>query len=263
MEGMPIMKSLIARQGDTLYISIGYGSNPRPTDVADGLTFTYDAAESADTTTDSDGSPDLAPGKAPAGFKMYGMLAYYITTANGYDVRWAAYTTFSDGSVTKDPTPVFSEGIDSAKQNYPKNWGKWKEEDGYLYIDWDGNSDTFRKYDVSNKASPGGKDERLSKCFSSFTVYAISDSNFAALSKEWCFNKNGRFSNDSAVSISTEEGSGSSNDADKTGRYRIDGHVIQLTYDNGNKPTTTFGLVENWADDGTTLLLLGGSRYEN
>lgn len=251
-EGFPVMKNLIARQEDTLYLKIGL--NSRPTDVVDGLKFNYDSTASAETSTESDSSSGIEPGQAPSGLKNVWYIGFYV---NGNQPRFGVRVTFSDGTVTSDPTSVFSEGIEASKQNHPKSWGVWKEEDEFLYTKM-GSSDSFREYNFSLKAEPGGEDERLSGCFSSFTVYGSgSSASSGASSTAWCFDKNGRFSNDSATQTSTPSGSGGGSSPEKTGRYRIDGHVIQLVYDSGTKLSTTFGVSED--DEDTTILL--GSGY--
>jgi len=249
-EGKPDMKNLVARQGDTLYLSIGYGPTPRPTEVVDGIELTYDSAASAETSTESDSSSGVESSQAPEGLENVWYIGTYVM---GNQPSFGVLVTFSDGTITDDPTSVFSEGIEASKQNHPKSWGVWKEEDEVLYTKM-GKSDSFRKYNFSLKTKPGGKDERLSGCFSSFTVYGSGSASSGASSTAWCFDKNGRFSNDTAIQTSTPSGSGGGSSPEKTGRYRIDGHVIQIVYDSGKKLTTTFGVYE---DDGDTTILLG------
>ena len=215
--------------------------------------------------------PAFEPAKPPAGLEAVWYLGEFVPGISGYEAHRYARMAFDDGTVTGNFDAVFAGGVEASRQQNPKDWGFWRAQgDHDFQIDWKGDGD-FDDYYVTLKTSPGGKDARIDNCYSSsfgYTLPAIGvgsgyTSSFATNS--WCFAGNGRFSNDSAVAISGG-GSGTASSAgyastDKTGWYRIDGHVLQLVYDNGREVLTSIGFIDREKDEDDAVLI-GGGYYD-
>ncbi len=218
--------------------------------------------------------PDIAPGKAPEGMSAIWYIGDFVVGMSGYEVdRWAAMT-FKDGSVTDNLSDTVTNGPAASKRNNPNDWGQRRKAGRDIEIKWNGSS-SFSDYYLTMKSKPGGQDDRVDGCFGSFFIsslpsYGQGAYNTATQSNLWCFSKDGRFSNESSTSISastgdspvfgTTVGSGYSNSG-LNGWYRIDGHVLQLVYDDGQNATTSIGFLDRDNPEKRAILL--GSKYLN
>ena len=214
--------------------------------------------------------PNFQPGATPSNFAGLWYIAEFVPDVYGARADETPVMLFKNGDVTEDINKVFASGIDISKRNNPKNWGRWRKNgNGQLEIKWNGRND-YKDYYLTRKTQAGAKDLRLNECFSSRSGYSLgfgTTSTHSMSVKKWCFGKNGRFSNKGVVSVS---GGGSGGVAsagyagsDKEGYYRIDGHVIQLIYDNGQRVITSFGLLDANRTDRETRLLLGEGNYRD
>ncbi len=211
--------------------------------------------------------PDFKEGTPPDDLEDIWYVGYFVPGVNGYEARQTALMTFDDDSASKDFDGVFGQSVKASRRSNPKDWGTWDIDGNDLKVKWAGKKG-YRDYFVSLRAEPGRDDHRMDGCYSSSKGYTLPSfggaytASFAV--NAWCFAKNGRFSNDTSVAISSG-GSGSASSAghsssDKTGWYRIDGYVVQFIYDNGREVTTSFAMVDHEkSDDG---ILIGGSYFD-
>jgi len=216
--------------------------------------------------------PDISPATAPDGLGAIWHVADFVVGISGYEVsRWGAMV-FADGSVTDEFSDTLALGRAASRRDNPKDWGRWRETAGDIEIKWNSGKD-YNKYYLTQRTQPGGRDDRLDACFGSFFISSLPMAGSGAYSSatsssRWCFSTNGRFSNESSASISastgssvidsTTTGSGYSNSG-LNGWYRIDGHVLQLIYDNGERKTTTIAFIDR--DDPEERAVLIGSNY--
>jgi hypothetical protein len=206
--------------------------------------------------------PDFKKVALPKDFKELWYVARFVAGVNGARAKQDVVALFNNKEVTEDLNTIFAQGKAFSKKKNPKDWGVANVSDKEMTIKWDGKT-KYRDYYLTRKAQAGKKDQRLNRCFSSRSGASIGFGGSAVHSvsiRKWCFGNNGRFSNKSAVGVS---GSGPSSTGyaggDKEGYYHIDGYVIHLAYDNGNKVVTSFGLLDQHKQD--TYLLLGTGVY--
>ncbi len=220
--------------------------------------------------------PKFKKGKPPKKLEAVWSTAEWVVGINGMESKRSALVSFSDNTATDKLAYTFANGVRASKNKYPNRWGKSRIKKGDIEVKWKGARE-YRDYYLTMKSRPGKNNERLNRCWSSSFFSTIGDAssyggNTAYASNKWCFAKNGRFSNDSSVSISGSTGqsnvlsevvfSGGSK-GNKSGWYRIDGHVLQLVYDNGKSLTTSIGFVERKkTKDKYHALLLGSGYYD-
>jgi len=217
--------------------------------------------------------PDFAAGTGPDDMDAIWYVAKFIPTIDGFQSRRKGVVTFNDKQATDDIRMLFAEGRAASMRENPGDWGPWRIRKGDLTVDWNEDGD-FSEFFLSIKTDPGKQDDRAQGCFGSTTFSSLplmgqGEFNTAVAINTWCFATNGRFSNESMVAINASTGdsplaetrtdaSGYSN-RDRNGWYRIDGHVLQLVYDNGATATTSIAFIDR--DDPEKRAILLGSRY--
>jgi len=215
--------------------------------------------------------PGIPLATAPDGLDAIWYVGDFVVGISGYEVsRWGAMV-FEDGSVTDELSDTVTLGRAASLRDSPKRWGRWRETDGDIEIKWD-TGQYYNDYYQTRKTQPGGRDDRLDACFGSFFISSLPMSgtgayNSATSSSQWCFSTNGRFSNESSASISASTGNSVIGTTTGTGYsksglngwYRIDGYVLQLIYDNGERKTTTIAFIDR--DDPEERAVLIGSKY--
>jgi len=210
--------------------------------------------------------PTINAGKLTVSIKELLFVGYQVVGMYGFKPTFKAVATFNDHTVSKDMNTIFSEGVMASKQKNPNDWGVWRMNGNKLEIKWK-QSKSYKNMSFIEKLSSRSKNEKLDGCWSSkmgFSLPSGSGSSSSMSINVWCFNKNGRFSNDITVGISGNTGDYGSGEViytgnskkDKTGWYRIDDRVIQLIYDNGKKITTSIGIAKKGN------LLLGSGEYD-
>lgn len=209
--------------------------------------------------------PELKAMDPPKGMVAIWSIADLQAGVSGMEVRRFSYMTFNKKRVTGDFSGVLNNGVKKSRKSSPDEWGRWKLKQGELVIDWDGDGG-YRSYELTMKTSPAGKNEKLNGCWSSFYGASLGFmgsgvGSMSAATNTWCFGKNGRFSNDRSVTVSGS-GSGSSVGSAKgntAGWYRIDGHMMQLVYDNGARANTTIGVLDQ---KNGKILIIGGGYFD-
>jgi hypothetical protein len=217
--------------------------------------------------------PKFRKGKPPQKLDSVWYVAEFVVGINGYQSERSAVLNFSDSRASTAFTSVFADGTKKSRRKDPGKWGKSRIRNGDLEVKWDG-SRSFEGYYLSIKTRPGKTNEKITGCWSSSFGYTLGGGGSAFgggstsfATNAWCFDKNGRFSNDRSVSLSGSTGASANGQtlyaghskSDRTGWYRIDGHVLQLVYDNDNALTTSIGFVARKGDKYGALLL--GSGY--
>ncbi len=225
--------------------------------------------------------PDFSPGKPPEAIDAIWYMAEFSLSMGEYRSSQWGLMTFSDKQVTDNFWAFLNDGRAKSMQENPGDWGRRRILGGDLEVDWNGNGD-YRDYYVSMKAEPGGRDDRVQGCFRSTMTSSSPLSgawesgssrafNTATAINKMCFGKNGRFSKETMVSISASTGetplSTSRADAtgygesDQNGWYRVDGHVLQLVYDNGDSVTTSIAFTQR-NDPKRRGILIGGKYLD-
>ena len=197
------------------------------------------AAPKPATTTASSADPS---GVLPAGLENM----WFIYSPNSGNT-WAAMT-FNNGRLTSDVKTVLREGVAASQRAHPGLWATYsKSSDGeQLFVKFP-NWPKTGKYYTNDKSIKMGNDFKLTGCFQSSTssnsglIGGVGSSTFS--SSEFCFDKNGRFSNDSSFAIGGTGGGRSlgTSQAGKHGTYRISGHSLVLNYANGQTLKSAFG----------------------
>jgi hypothetical protein len=213
--------------------------------------------------------PVLSKGTRPPKLKDIWYIGYFAPSVYGASGRQKAVATFSDGTVSDDMGTIFTEGIEVSRTRNPGDWGRWRiGKKGKLEIKWD-SMNYYRKHSFTELLNASSKNKRLHACYSSSTAYSLGyggTATFSASVSRWCFNENGRFSNDKTVSLSSGGGNGNAwasgrTNSDKYGWYRIDGNVIQLAYDNGARLTTSVGFYKENNPE-KAMLFIGENHYD-
>jgi len=162
--------------------------------------------------------------------------------------RWPAMT-LTDGTITTAVNDTMELGVAASRKKNNNRWGtytttksgeqlvvkfpKWKKAGKYFITD--------RSIKMSNNFA-------LKGCYSATSSSELGMTGVIC-SKEpssstFCFESNGRFSNDSSLAISgTSSNSRSlgSSVSGKHGTYKINGNAITLNYANGKSVKTVFG----------------------
>lgn len=163
--------------------------------------------------------------------------------------KWAAMT-FKDGTLTTDVTTVYKQGVAASKRKNPNAWGTYTKTNGgeqlhAKFRKWK----KARKYFISDKSIKMNSNFKLKGCWSSSSssnmgVMGGAGSSSTFSTNTFCFDPNGRFSNDSAMAIGSTSSSGRSlgtSTKANHGTYRINGNSITLNYVDGRKVETVFG----------------------
>jgi len=153
--------------------------------------------------------------------------------SRGGEYATVPYFLFKDGTATSDVSLVVDYNSVKEHQNkYPKRWFKWRKrsgkyqvKEGSKWVDF-AYQDTYASYKSSYRLNRRYK--RMSGGFGggSYKLYE--------------FSKSGRFTSGGVVFANSETASGGASvslvhkNADKQGRYSIDGYVLTLEFDNGD-----------------------------
>ena len=218
------------------------------------------ASPSASTATAS------AAGVLPSGFENLWLLYNPVNGGN-----FTVLMTFTDGAFTSAVGKLLADGRAASRRDWPVRWGQWRPAPAGgslrepLALKYTGKTDFVRPF--SGQASIRmANDYRLTGCWSrrggatlgSFGTGAGSAS-FSA--STFCFDGNGRFSNDRAVSIATTapSGGGAASGA-SSGTYRIDGNVLTLRRADGSTVRTAFGTYA-WDTEHVFAISIGDGVY--
>ena len=159
----------------------------------------------------------------------------------GLDSMWFIYNSnngskyavmaFKDGTLTPDVNTVLKEGVNASKRTNPYKWATYSvSKDGeQLFVKFP-NWKKMSKYHISDRSIKMNNDFKLTGCWQSIStsnsrlIGGVGSSTFS--SNEFCFDKNGRFSNDSSFAIGGTGGGRSLGTAQggKHGTYRISGN---------------------------------------
>ena len=187
-------------------------------------------------------------------------------SASGYvTFRSDTVLTFDDGTSTTDFEGVFRDGATESRDASPGDWRDYRVE-GTTLERRSPRSGEFVAPFLSVELRPGEPGMSLSGCHESETsgfssTYGGSGAFFAT--RTYCFDEDGgyRHDRDAAVTGSGVGGGfGSRNGEASGGTYRVDGHTITLTDENGARVRTVFGTYEG--DDGGDVLVIGRGRFE-
>jgi len=215
---------------------------------------------------DTPGSMDMrsagdspVPGKAQVTADIkeliyYGEIEYGI---DGAHVDWNVVARLADGSCTRDVQALFREGGEQSRRRHPDSWGKCRMHNGELQVRW-GSEKSFETVDTYfEKLKPRRSGERLAGCWRTISGQDNLAGAVSIAINRWCFDKNGRFSNEGAMGVGTGNATGHA-EGRKAGRYHIEGYAIRLVYDDDTTMTTAFGL-----DAEKTNLILGNGVFSS
>ena len=190
---------------------------------------------------------DLAP------FADILLVYHYEYGISGYLLEQTPVMTFADGSATRDLIGLLASGPEASRASRPEDWGEWRgsHEAETLELRWSGEAD-FEGATAANASVRPASDERLAGCYTatdylSLPGFGIGNDTTSLSFDTFCFQDDGLFSNAFGSSTITPDfvaGTG----RDTAGRYRIDGHVIELAHGNGEVRHALFGLYD-LADD--------------
>ena len=201
----------------------------------------------------------------PRGFNN---MWFIYNTRNGGST-WSAMT-FNDGTVTSDVRGVLESGVAASKKNNPNIWGTGRlSDDGESLIVKFPRWEKEEKYFNSDPSIRISSDFKLDGCWStkfggsSLGMFGSGTGTATFSSNKFCFNKNGRFSNDSSMVIAgTGPGSLGTNLSGSQGTYKVDGNVIQLSYGDGRIVNTVFGAYRFGETDGSIpVISIGGAAF--
>lgn len=182
-------------------------------------------------------------GILPEGF--HNMWFIYNSRAG---TKWAVMT-FTDGTMTTNVSKVLSKGVASSKRDNPNRWATFTLNKRDKIIARFPNTRAPRKYFNSDPSILMSSDYKLTGCYSSQSVSSVGVTGTAGSSASisfgtFCFNRNGRFSNDRSFAIGST-GSGSTSLGTSTGgshgTYKISGNTVVFNYANGKVLKSAFG----------------------
>ena len=187
-------------------------------------------------------------------------------SASGYvTFRWDTVLAFDDGTSTTDFEGVFRDGAAASRDASPGDWRDYRVE-GTTLERRSPRSGEFVAPFLSVELRPGEPGMALSGCHESETsgfssTYGGSGAFFAT--RTYCFDEGGGYRHDRDAAVSGSGiggGFGSRSGEASGGTYRVDGHTIVLTDENGARVRTVFGTYEG--DDGRDVLVIGRGRFE-
>jgi hypothetical protein len=177
----------------------------------------------------------------------------------GVEIYYRPHLMFKDGSVYKnlDTSP---EKLDVAKskQAEPAKWGTWKKQGNEITVAWNGGDTDTWKEKTWFKTVPAGKGEQISGTYRSLSGLSNVQlgGDFTAISA-----KSLSFSGDKFTYESTSGGGNSGvtayNSQTKAGTYKLDGHTIEMRFNNGIVEKKFF----YFYPDSKTVFGVGGNYY--
>lgn len=198
----------------------------------------------------------------PEGFQqMQGVLYYGIQAGGTFGVTSRVIALFDDGTYTQDIATAFDKGVEVSRRDNPRDWGEWRMPGEALTLK-DQNDAEFEEPDGDWLAGPGAHDQRLSGCFGRL----VSNDGMGVgtvmvgRASSWCFTPGGRFTHEStgfAIGTADVRGAVSSTPPGLRGRYRIDGYVLHLVYDDGSDLRAGFAFL----NDEKTHIAINGRRF--
>ena len=167
---------------------------------------------------------------------------------------------FDDGTLTDDIATVLNEGVDVSKSKNPKDWGEWRQNGDKYEYKWS-SDDSFDEPHFGNfQVQPGSNDQRINECFSRISTSGNTDfggHDLAVQVKRWCFKSEGTFDYSSTASLQGSDAIAWGSSPAESGRYRIDGNILVLFFNDGRTKNTGFGFL----NDERTHILINTSRY--
>ena len=198
-------------------------------------------------------------------------LIYFGTVdfgINGAYSRYGVIALMADNICTKDIDVLLQGGVAVSKRKHLQAWGECRIRDGKLEMRW-GDEKSYEEMEgFYEKLKPLAVDERLFGCWKKTSGYGNAVLGTTSIAQDkWCFDRNGRFSNEGFVGITGSATTGGSHsvgtgyaDSSKSGWYRIDGRIVRLVYDSGKKITKVIGL-DREGEEGKSTLILGGEVF--
>jgi hypothetical protein len=178
-------------------------------------------------------------------------------------INFTSYLVLKDGTIYKDLRESPDDfDIEKSRQEEPNKWGRWQKSGKNLILQWkDGKSETEKGYD-NDIVIPAQKSDRLNGFFRSISGggnTAMGGSFIVAVSKQFTFFEDGRFTEEKAVGGSDTAIVFSSN-SNRSGTYTLDGYTIELRYANGRTLRQVFYFYPG-ASKSQKVVGIGGSDY--
>lgn len=152
------------------------------------------------------------------------------------------YVFFKNGAVAKEPKVAIDEiDLKARSKDHASRWGTWKRSGGKVKITWDGvnrkgKQETKEADWPGSTAFAAGSNERLEGTWSSTGGggnIAFGGSVGILTSKRFTFTRDGKFTTENLASTTAPNVAAFSK-KNTAGKYKINGHVIELTFNSGD-----------------------------
>jgi hypothetical protein len=206
--------------------------------------------------------PDALPpiGNLDGLKEIRGLIIYGIQPGGMFGTTEDFIALFEDGSYSSDLARLFGVSKEASKSERPNRWGQWRISGDELELK-DNDEDAFDTTSGNWVAVAGETDQRLAGCYGNINSTSGADytsGTTVGVARSWCFYPNGRFTNKaSAYGSSSNPGAAMGVSSKARGRYRIDGNVARMVYDDGHEVIAAFGFINK----DRTHIMLNGKRF--
>lgn len=238
-----ILVALVACVALSACIADSTASRAEPETVTDHSTI--------GTSTGDDGSS--FSDRAVLDIEMPEFLDLVLIYETRIDPGWGAVIKerpimrFDDGLFTRDLRGVLANGIAGSQRESPELWGEWQGDPTNDSLELkEGGYSEFAALIAGNQVDSIPADLVLDQCYTAQSSTYSPSPELGEYSNTlrfdtFCFQSNGVFTNEVSSSVLTPEMVGASS-RDDAGLYEIDGHIVRLTYGNGDVVYDLFGV---------------------
>ena len=200
-------------------------------------------AKAATAASEPGSAPDSAPAATPktsaganAQFERIALRTVTRYGLGGVYVENETYLLLKDGSILRNFSDnPYTLNVAASKRAVPKNWGRWRPQGNRLQVTWPGKKPTLWKTWFSTRAAgPGQTIEGRFQSADGFGGGRVANFNTVA------FSADGRFAWASLKGGSTGGWLPAYSDKRRSGRYTLNGHSIQLRYNDGTMEDYAF-----------------------
>lgn len=200
---------------------------------------------------------------------VHGVYAQWMHAGSGLVAR--PRVLFTSGDVLKDMSlPPDEVTVASRGNRDPGDWGQWQIQGDEYVIQWDDDPDSTSNWPLDSGTffpvhpAPDGLD--LEGVFRSTSTMSVSQPSGTQVSAAWrnlAFSPDGRFARDEGIQTSAPGLAAGQQAGSTGGEYRLDGHAIELRFDDGQVERTGFFIVASRDYDGEapTVIGIGNSIY--
>ncbi len=202
-------------------------------------------------------TPESIPGLAGTeGIYLHLEYGYGL---GGVEIEYRPHLMFKDGTLYKNlSTSPDKLEVAQSKKDEPKKWGTWKKQGNDILVQWgDGKASTWEEK-TWFKTVPAGKGEQISGIYRSISGVSsvpIGGSSTVIATASLSFDGN-KFTYEKTAGGSDGTTSAYSSQT-KAGTYKLDGHTIELRFNNGTVEKKFF----YFYPDSKTVFGVGGNYY--